>query len=61
MDFDQINDALEPYQELESPSFLQGMLLGLMSGDSEIKEGAWIKRILTEADIKSVKESFKSI
>lgn len=61
MDFDQINDALEPYQELESPSFLQGMLLGLMSGDSEIKEGAWIKRILTEADIKSVKESFLTI
>jgi len=61
MDFDQINDALEPYSELESPSFLQGMLLGLMSGDTEVKEGAWIKRVLAEADIKSVKESFLMI
>lgn len=58
MDFDQINEALAPYQELESPSFLQGMLLGLMSGDNEIKENVWVKKVLTEADIKSVKENF---
>jgi yecA family protein len=58
MEFDRISELLEPYQELESPSFLQGMLLGLMCGDNEIQEAAWIKKILLEAEIKSVKESF---
>lgn len=58
MDFDQVNEVLNPYQELESASFLQGMLLGLMSGDNEIKETVWVTKILAEADIKSVKESF---
>jgi len=58
MDFDQINEVLTPYQELESPSFLQGLLLGLMSGDGEIKETVWVKKVLLEADVKSVKESF---
>ncbi|MDX1795104.1 MAG: YecA family protein [Hydrogenovibrio sp.] len=58
MNFDQINEAMEPYQELESPSFLQGMVMGLMCGDDTIKESVWIKRILEEAGIKSVKESF---
>lgn len=58
MNFDQINEAMVPYPELESPSFLQGMLMGLMCGDAELKESVWVKRILEEADIKSVKESF---
>lgn len=58
MEFDQINDALQAYPELESPSFLQGMLVGLMCGDTNLKESAWIKKILEEANVKSVKESF---
>lgn len=58
MDFDQLNEALTSYQELESPSFLQGILLGLMCAEDEIKEAVWIKKILTEADTKSVKENF---
>lgn len=58
MNFDQINEAMVSYPELESPSFLQGMLMGLMCGDADLKESAWVKRILEEADIKSVKESF---
>lgn len=58
MDFDQMNEALKAHPELESPSFLQGMLVGLMCGDSDLKEAAWIKRILEEAGVKSVKESF---
>lgn len=58
MEFDQVNEALAPYPELDSPSFLQGMLVGLMCGDNTVKESAWIKRILEEADVKSIKESF---
>lgn len=58
MDFQQISEVLEPYAELESPSFLQGMLLGLLCVDSEIQEAVWIKKIIEEAQIKSVKESF---
>jgi len=34
------------------------MLLGLMCGDNGLKESVWMKRILEEADVKSVKESF---
>lgn len=58
MDFDQVSEALANYPELDSPALLQGMLVGLMCGDSTIKESVWIKRILEEADVKSVKESF---
>ncbi len=58
MKFDQINEVLTPYPELESPSFLQGMLIGLMCGDNSIKESVWLKKILEEAGVKSVKESF---
>lgn len=58
MNFDQISEAMASYPELESPSFLQGMLMGLMCGEGDLKESAWIKKILEEADIKKVKESF---
>ncbi|HBQ44264.1 MAG TPA: YecA family protein [Thiomicrospira sp.] len=58
MKFDRVSDVLSAYQELESPSFLQGMLMGLMCGDNSIKESVWIKKILEEADVKSIKESF---
>lgn len=58
MDFDQIQEALAPYPELESPSFIQGMLIGLICGDNDIEESVWIKKLLEEAQAKSVKESF---
>lgn len=58
MEFDQISEALVSHPEIDSPSFLHGMLVGLMCGDSEIKESAWIKKILEEAGVKKVKESF---
>lgn len=58
MDFDQISESLTNYPEIDSPSFLHGMLSGLMCAESEIKESAWVKRILEEAEVKSVKESF---
>ncbi|NPA71656.1 MAG: YecA family protein [Gammaproteobacteria bacterium] len=58
MDFDQIKEVVAPHSELESPSFIQGMLIGLLCGDNDIQEAVWIKKLIEEANIKSVKESF---
>lgn len=58
MEFQQINEALAPFPELESPAFIQGMLIGLLCGDNDIEEAVWIKKLIEEAQIKSVKESF---
>lgn len=58
MEFEQINEAIAPFPELESPAFIQGMLIGLLCGDSDIEEAVWVKKLIEEAQIKSVKESF---
>jgi len=58
MDFEQVNEAITPFPELESPAFIQGMLIGLLCGDNDIQEAVWIKKLIEEAQIKSVKESF---
>ena len=58
MDFDQIKEIVAPHTELESPAFIQGMLIGLLCGDADIQETVWIKKLIDEANIKSVKESF---
>jgi len=57
MDFQEVNEAITPFPELESPSFIQGMLIGLLCGDSDLKETVWIKKLIEEAQIKSMKES----
>jgi yecA family protein len=57
MDFEAISETLSDYSELESPSFLQGMLAGLIVGAGEISEAAWIKKLLQEAGVKKIKES----
>ncbi|MDX1351656.1 MAG: UPF0149 family protein [Thiomicrorhabdus sp.] len=61
MDFEQVNEVLAPFPELESPAFIQGMLIGLLCGDSDIQEAVWIKKLIEEAQIKSVKESFLKV
>jgi len=61
MDFEQVNEVIEPFSELESPAFIQGMLIGLLCGDSDIQEAVWIKKLIEEAQIKSVKESFLKV
>lgn len=58
MDFDQIKEIVAPHSELESPAFIQGMLIGLLCGDNDIQEAVWIKKLIEEANIKSIKESF---
>lgn len=57
MNFEEINETLSGYSELESPSFLQGMLAGLICGAGEVSESAWIKKLLQEAGVKKIKES----
>lgn len=61
MDFEQVNEAITPFPELESPAFIQGMLIGLLCGDNDIQETVWIKKLIEEAQIKSVKESFLKV
>ncbi|HHS99404.1 MAG TPA: YecA family protein [Thiomicrospira sp.] len=61
MDFQQVNEAIAPFPELESPAFIQGMLIGLLCGDNDIQEAVWIKKLIEEAQIKSVKESFLQV
>ncbi len=58
MDFDYINEIITPFPELESPAFIHGMLAGLMCAGENIQEASWIKKLIAEAQIKSVKESF---
>jgi len=57
MNFEEINKTLSDYSELESPSFLQGMLAGLICGTGEVSESAWIKALLQEAGMRKIKES----
>jgi uncharacterized protein YgfB (UPF0149 family) len=57
MDFDEFYDCVSDYSELESPSFLQGMLVGLICVDNDIEIATWIKKIMLEAKITKVKES----
>lgn len=57
MDFQRLYEQLEPFKELESPSFVQGMLIGLLCADNDIQEAVWIKKLMEEAQMKSVKES----
>lgn len=61
MDFEQVNEAISPFPELESPAFIQGMLIGLLCGDNDLQEAVWIKKLIEEAQIKSVKESFLKV
>ncbi len=58
MDFDHISEVITPFPELESASFIHGMLAGLMCAGENIKETTWIKKLIEEAQIKSMKESF---
>ena len=58
MEFEQMNEAIAPFPELESPAFIQGMLIGLLCGDNDIEETVWVKKLIEEAQIKAVKESF---
>lgn len=61
MDFDAVKEVLTPFPELESPAFVQGILVGLLCADTDVQEAAWIKKLIADAEIKSVKESFLKV
>lgn len=58
LDFNQLNEAFEPYSQLESASFVQGMLVGQLSSTPKLTEAQWIKSLVDEAGMSSIKESF---
>ena len=58
MHFDELKESVSNYPELQSPSFLQGMLIGLLCVDNDIQLANWVKKLMQEADAKSIKESF---
>lgn len=58
VDFETLDSMLKAHPELESPAFIQGLLAGMVCGDSQTSETDWIKRLLEEADTRSVKEGF---
>lgn len=61
MDFVKITEALEPYSEFDSASFLHGMLIGLRCGEPKMTVAEWVKRVLDEAGSSSLKESFLKV
>ncbi|WFE68762.1 YecA family protein [Thiomicrospira sp. R3] len=56
--FDDYAAALQPYYQLESASFVQGMLVGFLSSSPKSTEAQWIKSLVEEGGISKVKESF---
>lgn len=56
--FNEINEAFAPYSQLESASFVQGMLVGQVSSTPSLTEPQWIKRLVDEGGMGSIKESF---
>lgn len=58
LSFSQLAEAFAPYQQLESASFVQGMLVGQMSSTPSLTEAQWIKRLIDEGGIGAIKESF---
>jgi len=58
MDFEAMAQKMQAHPELESPSFIQGILAGMVTADGQTTETQWIKQLLIEAQAQSVKESF---
>ncbi|WP_052501386.1 UPF0149 family protein [Thiomicrospira microaerophila] len=56
--FEELAQALAPYGQLESASFVQGMLVGQLSAAPDTTEAMWIKQIVDEGGISKIKESF---
>lgn len=56
--FEEMAEAIKPYSQLESASFVQGMLVGQLSAASDLTEARWIKQLVDEGGISKIKESF---
>lgn len=58
MNFDQIKEIITPYPNLHSPSFIQGMLIGVLCGDNDVQGAVWIKKLIEDGNVKLAKDSF---
>lgn len=58
LDFHQTNKHFEQFSQLESASFVQGMLVGQYASTPDLTEAVWIKTLIDEGGIGSIKESF---
>lgn len=58
LSFNEYAEAFKPYSQLESASFVQGMLVGQLCSTPSITEAQWIKRLVDEAGMGAIKESF---
>lgn len=56
--FDQYAEAFAPYSQLDSASFVHGMLIGQVSSTPSMTEAQWIKRLVDEGGMGAIKESF---
>ncbi|AHF00894.1 YgfB and YecA protein [Thiomicrospira aerophila AL3] len=58
LDFDHYNQWIAPISQLESPAFVQGLMIGQICADTSLTEALWLKQFLTEAGITKIKESW---
>lgn len=58
LDFYQTNEHFEQFSQLESAAFVQGMLVGQQASTPDLTEAVWIKTLIDEGGIGSIKESF---
>lgn len=57
LDFSDFSSVFETYPQLESVSFVQGMLIGQVSAQPSLSEAQWIKSLVKEAEMGPIKES----
>lgn len=58
LSYNEYAEAFKPYSQLESASFVQGLLVGQVCSTPSITEAQWIKRLVDEAEMGPIKESF---
>lgn len=58
LQFSELNQSFSDYPQLESVSFVQGMLVGQICGVRGLTEAQWIKALVQEGEIGAIKETF---
>lgn len=56
LDFEHYNEWIAPISQLESPAFVQGLMIGQLCADTSLTEAMWLKQFLVEAGITKIKE-----
>lgn len=58
LDFDHYNTWMATMTQVESPAFVQGLMIGQLCADTGLTEALWLKQFLTEAGLTKIKESW---